>query len=205
MVTPKRDAHRPSRKTELLEAALEEFAVGDITEISMAKIAMRAQMTTAAVYYHFKSKDALLEALLAQANDSLAKIVVKAEPGTDMAVWTHETVERFGQWVRQHPLEARFVFISASAPSPAIRAIRMKTHNRVVGSLADQLSAIDPKYFDHVTAWFTGGALLVMFAEVVRSQLKDGVAIPRSFNTYLRGAQLVAENIVRQTPLPTTV
>ncbi len=200
MAIPKREAHRPSRKAELLEAALEEFAVGDISEISMAKIAARVGMTTAAVYYHFKTKEALLEVLLAQTNDSLVEIVVVAQPGMDISTWVNETTVRFGKWVRQHPEAARFLFITASAPNPTVRNLRLKAHNRVVNALGEQLRAIDPNYFDTTTSSFAAGALLVMYAEVVRSQLKNGTTVPRSFNIYMQGAQMLAQNIVAETP-----
>ena len=198
MATAKRDPHRPSRKTELLQAALDEFSSGDIAEITMPKIAARANMTTAAVYYHFKTKDLLLEALLAQTNISLVQIVAPAEPGMDPVAWVHDTVDRFGKWLRDHPQEARFSFISASAPNPSVRQMRLKAHNRVVGTFADRLTIMDPEYFDHVRAWFTGGALLVMFAEIIRSQMKDSTVPPRSLNNYVKGAKLVAERIVSQ-------
>jgi AcrR family transcriptional regulator len=55
-----RPAHRPSRKVALVEAAIHLFTTRPVEQVSAADIAHEAGMTSAALYYHYRSKDELL-------------------------------------------------------------------------------------------------------------------------------------------------
>src|SRR3712207_3988597 len=58
--TNKRPAHRPSRRATVIHSAMELFASPRSDAITVAEIADSAGMTSAAVYYHFASKDDIL-------------------------------------------------------------------------------------------------------------------------------------------------
>jgi AcrR family transcriptional regulator len=61
VTTPKkRPAHRPSRRTAVVEAAMRLFASPRSEAVTVAEIAEASGMTSAAVYYHFSSKDDIL-------------------------------------------------------------------------------------------------------------------------------------------------
>jgi len=55
-----RPAHRPSRRAAVIDAALGLFATYPPDSITVADIAAAADMTAAAVYYHFPSKEQVL-------------------------------------------------------------------------------------------------------------------------------------------------
>src|SRR5437763_5920904 len=59
-----RPANRPSRRHELVAAALELFALQPWEMVTVSDIVARAGMTPAAFYYHFASRDELLEELV---------------------------------------------------------------------------------------------------------------------------------------------
>ena len=55
--SPRRPAHRPSRRSSVIDAAIGLFATYPAEAITVADIAAAANMTAAAVYYHFPSKE----------------------------------------------------------------------------------------------------------------------------------------------------
>src|SRR4249920_3338395 len=70
-----RPAHRPSRRASVIDAAIGLFATYPADAITVADIAAAANMTAAAVYYHFPSKErVLLEGLQSFTRDYLAEV-----------------------------------------------------------------------------------------------------------------------------------
>ena len=61
-----RPANRPSRRHEILEAAVDLLAVQPPDEIAVSDIAAHCGMTPAAFYYHFASKDEILDEIVAE-------------------------------------------------------------------------------------------------------------------------------------------
>jgi len=60
-----RPANRPSRRHEILESAIELLSVQPPDEIAVSDIAAHCGMTPAAFYYHFASKDEILDEIVA--------------------------------------------------------------------------------------------------------------------------------------------
>src|SRR6476646_10826958 len=58
-------ANRPSRRQDLIEAAVELFSLQPWDFVTVADIVERAGMTPAAFYYHFSSREQLLEEIVA--------------------------------------------------------------------------------------------------------------------------------------------
>src|SRR4051812_28682542 len=59
--TPRRAANRPSRRQDLIDAAVELLSLQAWEMVTVADIVERAGMTSAAFYYHFSSREQLLE------------------------------------------------------------------------------------------------------------------------------------------------
>ena len=60
-----RPANRPSRRHEILEAAIDLLSVQPPDAIAVSDIAAHCGLTSAAYYYHFASKDAILDEIVA--------------------------------------------------------------------------------------------------------------------------------------------
>ncbi len=58
---------RPSRRDQILDAALELFATQGITATTTRDVAARAGVATGSVFYHFATKPDLIEAVLGRA------------------------------------------------------------------------------------------------------------------------------------------
>jgi AcrR family transcriptional regulator len=70
-----RPANRPSRRHEILTAAIELLAVQPPDQIAVSDIAAQAGMTPAAFYYHFTSKDEILDEIIAEFAGDWSKLV----------------------------------------------------------------------------------------------------------------------------------
>src|SRR4051812_6574990 len=67
-----RPAHRPSRRHQLLEGAVELFAVKPPDLVTIAEIVQHVGMTPAAFYYHFSSRDELFQEVVTQYGEEWA-------------------------------------------------------------------------------------------------------------------------------------
>ena len=80
-----RSAHRPSRRSAIVNAAIRVFARQGFADASIQTVAAEAGVAPTAVYYHFAGKDELFEAALRQVLTSMSEVVVAAraddEPG----------------------------------------------------------------------------------------------------------------------------
>jgi AcrR family transcriptional regulator len=80
---------RPSRDTraEILEVAAEMFTERGYEATSLREISERLGITKAALYYHFRSKEDIMRALIAPMGDVLTELVERLEAARDVAGW----------------------------------------------------------------------------------------------------------------------
>jgi len=130
-----RAAHRPSRKQWVIEAATELFATQPPDEVTVADIAARAEMTSAAVYYHFSSKDQVLaetmRAFAAALREQLQAITDAHEPGSDIGA----SVTTLLAWMGEHRSAATVFFVSSAGMSQDSEALRQESRTRVLEEL----------------------------------------------------------------------
>jgi AcrR family transcriptional regulator len=77
---------RDDTRTRILDTALELIAEKGFAGTSTRELSERLGFTKAALYYHFRTKDDLLAALISPALDDLAALVHDATPRTSVAV-----------------------------------------------------------------------------------------------------------------------
>ena len=80
MATTKQPPHRPSRRDEIVAAAVHVFAEKGYTEAAISDIAEEADVAVTAVYYHFSGKEDLFAAAMRSALDSISTVVEEARP-----------------------------------------------------------------------------------------------------------------------------
>src|SRR3954449_5293325 len=68
--TPRKPANRPSRRQDLIGAAVELLALQPWDLVTVADIVDRAGMTPAAFYYHFSSREQLLQEVVQEFADT---------------------------------------------------------------------------------------------------------------------------------------
>src|ERR1044072_7846673 len=125
-----RAAHRPSRRQWVIEAATELFATQPPDEVTVADIAARAEMTSAAVYYHFSSKDQVLvdgmRVFAAALREQVGTLAETHTPGTDIG----PAITALVAWLGEHRSAATVFFVSSPGRSEGGEARRRGARTR---------------------------------------------------------------------------
>ncbi|MGW1715992.1 TetR/AcrR family transcriptional regulator [Streptomyces sp. NPDC002156] len=190
-----RAAHRPSRKQWVIEAATELFATQPPDEVTVADIAARAEMTSAAVYYHFSSKDQVLaeamRAFAAALREQLQAITQAHEPGSDIGT----SVTTLLAWMGEHRSAATVFFVSSAGMSQDSEALRQESRTE----LLDELVRLTRKARDTVSdaeAAVVGLGLLALLETAAISQVRgDDVYRSLGHRSFVREVGELAERI----------
>src|SRR5215212_3405075 len=97
-------AHRPSRRQEIIDAAIKVFARTGFAETSVQDVAEEAGVVPTAVYYHFAGKDELFDVALQSVIAELDEVVDRARPEANQAVVAlpHITAAVW-DWIERRP------------------------------------------------------------------------------------------------------
>jgi AcrR family transcriptional regulator len=137
----KRPAHRPSRRSTVIDAAMGLFALHPPEAVTVADIAAAADMTAAAVYYHFPSKEhVLLEGLEIFTRQYLATVRELARADEDEN-WASRLVAELLEWLEQNRTPATVYFVHSAGVDASIEALRRETRIEQVIVLARAVRA----------------------------------------------------------------
>jgi AcrR family transcriptional regulator len=168
--TLRKPANRPSRRKHLIDAAVELFSIQPWEFVTVADIVERAGMTPAAFYYHFSSREQLLEEVVhtfartwvhrieslldeAQSADELAEVPVKLLDEVDAA-----------------PQAARIFFLSAATAPLLVERVHRDARNRLIKAAAKAIKRIDPSRAA-AKAKVNGVSMVVLYETAVRAHL----------------------------------
>jgi AcrR family transcriptional regulator len=173
--TARKPANRPSRRHHLIDAGVELFSLEPWELITVADIVERAGMTPATFYYHFSSREELLEEILqdfAQTWIGMVERLLKAadtpDALCDVAVALLDEVEAVGQ-------AAKVFFLSSEKEPLLAERIRAKARKRLIRSATKAVRRLAPER-EQATAYVNGVAMVVLYEMAVRSCL--GLAEP---------------------------
>jgi AcrR family transcriptional regulator len=131
-----RPAHRPSRRSTVIDAAMGLFALHPPEAVTVADIAAAADMTAAAVYYHFPSKEhVLLEGLQVFTTRYLAT-VRELSRADDDDNWASRLVTDLLEWLELNRAPATVYFAHSAEIDASIEALRRETRIEQVVLLA---------------------------------------------------------------------
>src|SRR6476620_2521291 len=110
-------AHRPSRRDEIVDAAIEVFAENGFIDTSMSDIPAAADVAVTAVYYHFAGKEALYGAAIASVLESVNQVVVAVRPDDAPAAddTLYKVIDAVWEWVDDNPGPARLMHLHTPA------------------------------------------------------------------------------------------
>ncbi len=110
-LTGGKPAHRPSRRQELVAAAVAVFARQGYAESSVEQIAEEAGVVPTAIYYHFGTKEELFHQALKHAMDEFSDAISALRPsGEPVEVDVLRQVVMTGwQWWKSHPDESLLI------------------------------------------------------------------------------------------------
>ncbi|MGP4043130.1 TetR/AcrR family transcriptional regulator [Streptomyces sp. 2A115] len=190
-----RAAHRPSRKQWVIEAATELFATQSPDEVTVADIAARAEMTSAAVYYHFSSKDQVLVAgmrVFATAlREQLLALTEAHPPGSDIG----SAVTTLVAWLGEHRSAATVFFVSSAGMSQEAEALRQESRTQLLEELVRLIRKARGPVSEAEAAVIALG-LLALLETAANSQVRgDDVYRSLGHRSFVREIGRLAERI----------
>lgn len=119
----RRPAHRPSRRQEIVQAAIRVFSTTPYNQTTVEMLAAECGVAPTAVYYHFGGKEELFDqaygdclgrfsAAVDAAREQVAELDAEALRGIVRAGWA---------WWRTHPVEGRMMMTHDGGATPASR------------------------------------------------------------------------------------
>ena len=119
-------AHRPSRRDEIVAAAIKIFAKKGYAEASISDIAEEASVAVTAVYYHFTGKDELFTAAMRSSLASISAVVLAIRPTAEQASIDalELTIEAVWDWIDANPDAATLVHVQLPGTTRQLAALR---------------------------------------------------------------------------------
>jgi len=138
---PRRPAHRPSRRHVVVDGAMGLFATIPVDEVTVQDIASAVEMTPAAVYYHFASKEQILtEGMQQFANQLLDEIRSQSPQPGDAglgAMITHVL-----SWTIRRRAHATVYFVNSIGLNLVVEAVRREVREDMVDLLRDAVKTV---------------------------------------------------------------
>ena len=118
-------AHRPSRRQEIIDAAIKVFARTGFAETSVQDVADEAGVVPTAVYYHFAGKDELFDVVLQSVITELDEVVDRARlEEDDPAVALSQITTAVWNWIESRPDHARILYSHLPGATKQARLLR---------------------------------------------------------------------------------
>ncbi|MGY1815316.1 TetR/AcrR family transcriptional regulator [Blastococcus sp. SYSU D00820] len=174
---PRRPAHRPSRRQAVLDAAMHLYAVRRFEDVTVADIATEAGMTSAAVYYHYPSKDdLLLEGLRAFAGGMLEELRRLLDDAAERGSTEGEVIADLVAWMDGHRYAAVVWFVASPGLSESVERIRRETRLEMVEVFA-ALFRERGSDMSRADATVAGAGLVVLLEQSAVSSLTEDVVL----------------------------
>jgi AcrR family transcriptional regulator len=166
-----RPANRPSRRHDILEAATTLLAVQPPDQIAVSDIASHCGMTPAAFYYHFASKDEILDEIVTGFASEWSDAVLAALSEVTDKEHLPAIIDTMLDWVDEHKEAARIYFVTSVGATSSCEAIRRKTRNDLARRAARTFRSVAPNQ-DRIKVAIGGLGLVTLLEIVARSQLE---------------------------------
>jgi len=119
-------AHRPSRRSDIVDAAIRLFARKGFVDASIADVADEADVVVTAVYYHFSGKEELFGAAVDRVFTSITEVVATArgddQPADSKSLDT--VIDAVWNWIDNHPDEATLFYLQLPGATRQIVTLR---------------------------------------------------------------------------------
>jgi AcrR family transcriptional regulator len=127
-VPPTLPAHRPSRRNDIIDAAIRQFARKGYVDASISDVAEEADVVVTAVYYHFSGKEELLSAAVDHVFKSISDVVTTARGDDELADAESlgRVIDAVWSWIDNHPDEATLFYLQLPGATRQITALRQE-------------------------------------------------------------------------------
>ncbi len=121
-------AHRPSRREDIVDAAIRLFARKGFVDAAISDVADEADVVVTAVYYHFTGKEELFGAAVHKVFDSISEVVANVRgddsPGDEATL--DAVIDAVWEWIDTHPDEATLVHLQLPGATRQISTLRQE-------------------------------------------------------------------------------
>ncbi len=166
-----RPANRPSRRHEILESAIDLLAAQPPDEIAVSDIAAHCGMTPAAFYYHFASKDEILDEIVDEFAASWAEQVSTSLGDVHSRDDLAGCVDEVLTWVEENERAAQVFFVTSVGATSSSETTRRRTRNDLARRAARVFREIHPAA-DRIQVAIAGLGLVTLLEIVCRSRLE---------------------------------
>ncbi len=192
-----RPANRPSRRHEILTAAIELLAVQPPDQIAVSDIAAQAGMTPAAFYYHFTSKDEILDEIIAEFAGDWSKLVGGLLPELTHPEDLIDFIDDILSWVDEHQRVSTVYFVTSIGATSTGEALRKKTRDDLSKRAAKSFLVMNPAK-DRIDSAVAGLGLITLLEVISRARLE----LDPSYRTlgpmrFRASAATLAEHLVK--------
>ncbi|GAB2862416.1 hypothetical protein GCM10027200_73620 [Lentzea nigeriaca] len=179
----------------MIEAATELFATQPPDEVTVADIAARAEMTSAAVYYHFSSKDHVLvegmRVFAAALREQMEALTEAHTPDSDIG----PAVTALLAWLGEHRSAATVFFVSSAGMSQDAEALRQASRTELVRELVLLIRKARTSVSDAEAAVIALGLLALLETAAISQVRGDDVYRSLGHRSFVREVGLLAERI----------
>lgn len=202
----RKPANRPSRRHHLIDAAVELFSLEPWEFITVADIVERAGMTPATFYYHFSSREQMLEEIVQDFAHRWIDIVERQLAAADTPEALSNVAGELLDEIDDAGPVAKIFFLNTEKEPLLAERIRTDTRKRLIRSATKAVRRLDPRR-DRAHAHVNGVAMIVLYEMAVRSYL--GLADPyrtlgpRRFRVELTKLSRVSTGFTDAAPQPT--
>jgi len=142
-VSKNRPAHRPSRKSAIVDAAIRVIAEKGFVDASITDVAEEADVAVTAVYYHFSGKDELFDAAMSQVLGAITAAASAARPedapGDEAGL--RAVINAVWDWVDENPTEAMLAYLHLPGATRQMAQLRREFDDHHVRRAFDYVNA----------------------------------------------------------------
>jgi len=124
-----------NKKAQLLQVAAKHFSKHGYEGVSLDAIAKEASITKAAIYYHFKDKDALYEAVLLLRLENLVAHIKASLTATEPEEKLRQYIESFGAFLEDYPCFAAILAHEFADEGAHMSEKAVQTLSQTLGTL----------------------------------------------------------------------
>ncbi len=192
-IIPAQPAHRPSRRNDIVDAAIRMFSRKGFVDSSIADVAEEADVVVTAVYYHFSGKEELFSAAVHQVFSSISAVVAEARaddaPGDELSL--DAVIDAVWEWIDTHPDEATLFYLQLPGATRQITTLRQEFEDlhadRAFGYIGQPGTRTRPPAARKAIATLSVRTLVDLLISVHTMRLGDG-PLSRESGAKLRAA-----------------
>jgi AcrR family transcriptional regulator len=138
----RRPAHRPSRRQVVIDGAMGLFATIPVDEVTVQDIASAVEMTPAAVYYHFASKEQILTEGMQQFADLLLAEMANNLPEPESEGGLGDLLTHVMAWTSRRRSHANVYFVNSIGLNLVVEALRRETRVQMIEVLSEAVRTV---------------------------------------------------------------